>query len=165
VKSNIERSVAYPLRNGGFTTIDSASLYLLEGRVWKWVVCGKAKKKKYVASDKWTRGKCERIYLHRLVMGVVGAGRGYPVDHIDGDSLNNTKVNLRICTYAQNSQNVSTRKKYRGVFKQGRGFVARVGRSYFGFFPTADLAAVAYDIGARRLYGSEARVNFHVAND
>jgi hypothetical protein len=42
------------------------------------------------------------IYLHRLVLE---APKGYHVDHINHDTLDNTRNNLRIVSHAQNHQN------------------------------------------------------------
>ena len=44
------------------------------------------------------------VFLHNEILGVKG------VDHIDGDGLNNTRLNLRPATHAQNMQN---RRKHR----------------------------------------------------
>lgn len=41
----------------------------------------------------------KQILLHRLIMGVNDA---MTVDHIDGDPLNNTRANLKVCTNAEN---------------------------------------------------------------
>lgn len=45
-------------------------------------------------------------YVHRIVMG---AGKGEYVDHIDGNKLNNSKSNLRLCTNQENSCNARLR--------------------------------------------------------
>lgn len=41
-------------------------------------------------------------FLHRII---INAPKGKVVDHIDGDSMNNRKANLRICTIRDNSKN------------------------------------------------------------
>ena len=56
------------------------------------------------------------VYFHRLIMD---AKKGEEVDHIDKNSLNNHKSNLRLCTRKQNNQNASIRidniTGYKGV--------------------------------------------------
>lgn len=43
------------------------------------------------------------IRMHRLIMD---CPKDMVIDHIDGNGLNNRKSNLRICTHAQNCQNL-----------------------------------------------------------
>jgi hypothetical protein len=105
-------------------------------------------------------------YLHRVIMG---AGPGQLVDHIDGDGLNNTRANLRICTRAQNNANRVCAKGssgYRGVHPEPRNgrWYARIevnGRPRsLGCFATPEEAARAYDAGALAAHGEFARLNF-----
>lgn len=58
----------------------------------------------YAKVTGWHFGK-ER-YLHRVIMN---AGPHDVVDHIDGNKLNCTRSNLRICTQADNTKNVGLR--------------------------------------------------------
>lgn len=56
-----------------------------------------------------------KVRMHRLV---IDAPMGYMVDHINGDTLDNRKANLRLCTNSQNQQNTGSRggsSKYKGV--------------------------------------------------
>lgn len=46
------------------------------------------------------------VYLHRLLVGTIPDGM--VVDHIDGNKLNNTIQNLRICRQFDNMQNVKS---------------------------------------------------------
>jgi hypothetical protein len=84
-------------------------------------------------------------YLHHDIAGFVD---GFVVDHEDGDSLNNRRANLRVCTQSVNIRNSPNGRKP-GVFKcasTGR-FAARAsvdGRRYFlGRFDTFEEAAEA----------------------
>lgn len=56
--------------------------------------------------------------IHRLVMG---NPKGMCVDHINGDTLDNRKENLRVCTRSQNSQNQKIKSHsqsgYKGVYE------------------------------------------------
>ena len=49
-------------------------------------------------------GKRTYVHMHRLILN---APAGMLVDHIDGNPLNNTRKNLRLCTHAQNMQNAA----------------------------------------------------------
>jgi len=93
------------------------------------------------------------ISMHRLIMGFP---EGLDVDHIDGNTLNNRKSNLRSVTHRQNSQNrkkiIKKTSVYNGVYydKRARGWVSRIhdlqGKSiWLGVFVTEKEAAIAYD--------------------
>jgi hypothetical protein len=65
-------------------------------------------------SSEYINGKRKTIKMHTVIMNTP---KGMEVDHIDGDGLNNTKKNLRICTHSQNSKNQGLRKNNTSGFK------------------------------------------------
>lgn len=92
-----------------------------------------------------------KLRMHRLI---VDAPPGTMVDHINGDTLDNRRCNLRICTNAQNQQNTQSRggsSRYKGVSfnkKYGKWLGAFMfeGRHYYcGYWETEDDAARAVD--------------------
>lgn len=107
-------------------------------------------------------------YLHRIILN---APKGMDVDHIDGNPLNNSRKNLRLCTRSQNLaakrrlHNVST-SGFRGVhFMKAKGrFQAHVHKNgkkiHVGSFGSALEAAKAYDIAAENTHGEFAVLNF-----
>lgn len=62
-------------------------------------------------------GERKKVSLHRFIMN---EPVGMDVDHINGNSLDNRRSNLRACTHAQNMQNMklskSNKSGYRGVY-------------------------------------------------
>lgn len=49
-------------------------------------------------------GKRACVMMHREILGLAG-GRHNPVDHINHDTLDNRRENIRVCTIAQNRAN------------------------------------------------------------
>jgi hypothetical protein len=105
-------------------------------------------------------------YLHRDLPGMEPAPY---VDHINGDTLDDRRENLRPCSRSENLRN-SRRKHYarssrfKGVyFDKGTGRWAadiRAGqRIRLGRFDTEIAAALAYDRKAVELHGEFARTN------
>ena len=103
-------------------------------------------------------------YLHRYLMK---NPIKKSIDHIDGNKLNNKKINLRICEPAENSWNMKITKRntsgYKGVCwvkksKKWKAAFMKNGKNIFvGEFRTAEEAHAAYCEAAKRLHGEFAR--------
>lgn len=129
---------------------------------WKW----------YYHKGRAVRGqwhKCpvcvrEKIYMARYLMK---CPPHLFVDHIDGNPLNNTKRNLRICTKAQNCQNRKKRNsspyKYKGAYFYDGKWVSSIGYKnksiFIGRFNNDIDAAIAYNKKAIELFGEFAKLN------
>lgn len=91
------------------------------------------------------------------------------IDHIDHNTINNKKENLRICTNSENSRNQIKNKngtsKYKGVDWKHREkkYRARICVNYknihLGFFEKEKDAARAYNEAAVKYHGSFANLN------
>jgi len=57
---------------------------------------------RYVKGEMTINGKRKRFYLHRWILS---PSPDLDVDHIDHDTLNNRRNNLRVCTNSENSWN------------------------------------------------------------
>jgi hypothetical protein len=104
-------------------------------------------------SNQWSIG-CGNVKIHRLVMG---AEEYFTVvDHINGNPLDNRKINLRFATSSQNS--ASQRKKFTEQYRGIKTKIVRGQAFYFGqiwnrdrqyrtpLFETPDAAMRAYDV-------------------
>lgn len=107
------------------------------------------------------------LFMQHYVIGGVPE-EGFTVDHINRDRLDNRRANLRVCTIAENSQNVPGRNRtsqFRGVyFQKGRGrWRAQVKVNgvaiHLGSFVSEAEAAEAAAAGRARLmpFSEEAR--------
>lgn len=149
-----------PVKNAGFAKVDAADFELVASRKW------------YAVTRRGiTYAECctpVQQMMHRLVMG--DAPKGMVVDHINGDPLDNRRVNLRFCTQSENSKNrvgvSSNPSGFKGVsWKSGCGkWRARlmVNRQELalGLFDRAEDAARAYDAAAKEHFGEFAKLNF-----
>lgn len=109
------------------------------------------------------RGR-SRMKLHRFLHRPIP--KGYVVDHINRDRLDNRLANLRICTQKENSYNTSKRNgKYKGVRKCAKNKYAVKLQKDGKIYEIKDLdseveAAKMYDIIAEELFGQYAGKNF-----
>jgi hypothetical protein len=109
--------------------------------------------------------KVKHVYLHRMIMGSPG---NLFVDHINGNTLDNRRENLRICTCAENirnqKRNITNTSGYKGVSwnKQLGKWVAFICVNYknknLGSFATAKQAYEAYCAASAKYHGEFGRV-------
>lgn len=127
----------------------------------KWHIYSAKLNKRYAC--RLVNGK--KILMHRFILN---APSGFMVDHIDGNTLNNQKSNLRLCNNTQNLHNRSAGKNsktgYKGVFPFRKKYMASImcngKKTYLGLFDDPVSGAIAYDNAARELFGEFARLNF-----
>jgi hypothetical protein len=155
------------LGDGIYTIVDEDVFYRLSHYKWHLKGC-KANKFYAIADVKIGPGRTRVVSLHREIMN---NPKGFIVDHLNNNSLDNRKDNLRPATRSQNRQNAPKRKKnassqFLGVsfHKEEKKYRARISikgkRIHLGKFDNEIDAAKAYDAAARKYYGEHARVNF-----
>jgi hypothetical protein len=106
--------------------------------------------------------------FHRMILN---APPGVQVDHINGDTWDNRRANLRLCTAQQNNRNrrnnkAATSSTYKGVYwnKRDGKWQAYISvddkMKNLGLFRDEIAAAQAYDAAAIELFGVFAKPNF-----
>jgi hypothetical protein len=94
------------------TIVDLVDLNKLKSFDCKWYATTKKNIDSYYVNGS-IDGFRKTIYLHRFLMD---APKKFSVDHINHDTLNNTRNNLRVVTHAENLQNRVARKDgYSGI--------------------------------------------------
>ncbi|WP_395000737.1 hypothetical protein [Acinetobacter sp.] len=109
----------------------------------------------------------KKLFLHRLIMSVTDPK--IFVDHKDLNTLNNQKLNLRLCSGQENSRNTglssNNRSGIKGVcwetkVKKWRAAITINSKQVFlGHFTNLQEAADVYDIKAIEIYGEFAKTN------
>lgn len=155
------------LTKGYCALISAEDTDLLAQNTWT-AFCG-AGGKVYAARKAWVAGtgKADTVLLHRVV---AAPPAGMVVDHINRDTLDNRRLNLRTCLQAQNTKSrIGSRRSGSSSFK-GVCFDKQTGRwrasiapnrttINIGRFDTQEDAARAYDKAALLHFGEFALTN------
>jgi hypothetical protein len=159
-----------PLTQGKFALVDDEDFELINGFNW----CAAKKGQGYYAVRSSSVKKkdigCENrhpIYLHQMVIKIP---KDKVLDHINGNTLDNRKKNLRVCSQLQNKWNskkpITNTSGFKGVTwdkykNKWKSQIRSNGRGkHLGNFDDLKKAAVEYDKAAKRLFGEFAKMNF-----
>ena len=116
-----------------------------------------------------SKGVYKKIMMHREIMGVTDPK--IIVDHINHDTLDNRRENLRICNSHENQRNrrisVINSSGYKGVSKHSYSdkWVVYImspytnKNTYVGIFYSKEEAALAYNKAAVKYFGEFACLN------
>lgn len=143
--------------------------FLLDEEDWRRVSRARFFARRRDRINIWIDGKSMTLarYLTR-------PGANEVVDHINGDPTDNRRINLRICTPAENCFNMALNRRnssgFKGVTLRVCGRFAAYAHAnnkqiYLGLHPTAELAAQAHDAWARANRGRFACLNFPRAGE
>lgn len=150
---DLRETYCLPLTRGAVALIDAQDVPRVSGRLWS------LSKRRQIQSS-------PHLVLHRFI---TEAPDGMPVDHINHDTLDNRRANLRVCTQEQNMANTKVDRKnntsgFKGVYRRPNGkFYAIIGgstkRKHLGCFSSAVEAARSYNDAAVEMFGSFACLN------
>ena len=154
-----------PLSGGRTVALVDAADFALVSQ-WKWHVCnGYAARSVYIPETQGSR----MVLMHRFLLGI--SNPKIVVDHINCQTLDNRRANLRPATKSQNTAYQAKPRRgsspYRGVSRSGKrnkpwqgSICVNQRNKSLGTFLTEEEAAHAYDRAARDAFGSFARLNF-----
>lgn len=173
-----------PLTRGLFAQVDDKDYEWLNK--WKWNACANKKTFYAARTARLESGKRIKISMHRLILDIYE--KDVHGDHIDHNTLNNQRSNLRKCTNSENRKNrrslENSTSKYLGVhamnmkktYMTKRGLITNEKMKYvskiktsikeitlgrFDYTPEGEiLAAKAYDEAAKIHHGEFANLNF-----
>lgn len=144
-----------------FAVVDVEDFDLAAGSRW-YLAKGSNSKTHYVGTN--TGKQHQSTLMHRRILS---AEKGQSVDHINGNGLDNRRMNLRLCTHSENMKNLPRNSKnitgHRGVsFHMATGrYIAQIWcdnrHHWLGRHDTIEEARAAYAEAAKRLHKEFAR--------
>ena len=156
--------IEIPLTQGKVALIDDEDYGLVSQYKW---CASKSRGVWYAMANIRINGKYCHVKMHRLILGLC-VGEGKNVDHIDHNTLDNRRCNIRICSISQNQHNQKPRKatsRFKGVHwhKRNKKWAASLHiisrRIYLGYFSAEVDAACAYNKAAKKYFGDFACLN------
>lgn len=159
-----------PLTKGQYAVVDDEDYAWLSAFNWHTLPTGAGSNRPVAATGYIKDGTNTRRLMHRMILEHRGTQlEGLDVDHINGNTLDNRRHNLRACTHTQNMQNKrkmkATSSRYKGVSRRKSGrwraYIRIDGRLiHLGQWDSELEAARMYDAAARQRFGQYARLNF-----
>lgn len=159
--AQVSQMKTIPLSRGLVAIVDDEDFGFLSQFKWC-ATTGRSELYYAVRNSPRGSGPRKHIQMHRLLCSVP---EGFQVDHINGDSLDNRRSNLRPATNGQNNVNQGPRSNnksgFRGVhwFKKTNRWRCSAGQKHIGYFKDPRVAAEKYNEEIVRLYGPYARPN------
>jgi len=153
-----------PLSQGLYALVDDADFERLTRRKW---YARRTASGFYAMSNRSRRlGVKRAVFMHREI---INAPPGSICDHVNGNTLDNRRENLRLATSNQNRMNArrqsNNKTGYKGVsyeIRRGRwrSDIRPFGEHVFlGYFDDPKSAAIAYNEAAHKYYGEFSRIN------
>lgn len=118
------------------------------------------------------KNRQKKLFMHRVILNIKVSYKYEEIDHINGNSIDNRKENLRAVEHKQNCQNrkiqSNNKSKYKGVHlqKDCKRYRADISvnskQVYLGMYETAVQAAIVYNVAAIKYYGKYAKLNRYI---
>lgn len=153
------------LTQGKFAIVDDMDFEVLSKFKWyAWCMRGAFYAMRNIRKED---GKKTTIAMHRQILGEYRSG--VHIDHVNHNTIDNRRCNLRPCDNQQNHFNMKTKtgsSRFKGVCwdksrQKWTCSIAKSGKSiHIGRFIDEIEAAKAYDIKAKDLHGEFALLNF-----
>lgn len=135
---------------------------------WRWYAHYSSYTRSYYAVTNVTIGfKQKAVYMSRLILGLTDPK--IQVDHVNENTLDNQRVNLRPATTSQNQANRGKQRNTMSGFKgvcwhkkeqKWRAQITFRGKKlWLGSFTTREAAYEAYKVKALELFGEFARLD------
>jgi len=160
----MSQTALIPLTKGKYAIVDAEDFEWLSKHKWH---CNNSYATR---QDRSSRNRVN-VKMARLLMGC-SCGDGNEVDHINHNTLDNRRCNLRICTTQQNQHNrksyVGGSSPFKGVSfsKDGKrkrrwraGIEIDGSKKRLGYYATELEAAEAYNEAAKKYFGEFAYLN------
>lgn len=154
------------LLNGRRYTMVDIRDYVMLMKFNKWFLKVGENGKEYATNRKTINGKHTHYNMARVIMR---APKGMEVDHRNGNTLDNRRRNLRVCTRAQNGCNIKKQpgkgSKYKGVkfCKRSNRWIASIRikgiKTLLRICKSERLAAKIYNVAAKKHHGEYAWLN------
>lgn len=146
------------LTKNQFSVVDAEDYECINAFAWQAKWDAHTKQFRAERSIRLESGKRRSLGMHRQIMG---DPEGLLVDHMNHNTLDNRKINLRTCTQSQNSMNRRVRSHnklgLKGVSKMGNRYSAHVTtngkKTYLGCFKSPELAYAEHIRASKQVHG------------
>lgn len=155
------------LSQGKFALVDAEDFEYLNQ--WKWYAQWMSSTRSFYARRNFNTGSGRTtLHMHRVILGITDTE--VQVDHINHNTLDNRKHNLRICAKHENTKNKKKSSNNTSGFKgvtwdsrrgQWKAKIGYNGKSiHIGYYDDPYAAAKAYDSASNKYHGEFGMTNF-----